>query len=64
MLGLQFHLEVQPQGLERLVENSLADLTRGRAVQTASEIRGSVHVAQQLQPTLYTILDRLAAAAS
>ena len=64
VLGLQFHLEVQPQGLERLVENSLADLTRGRAVQTASEIRGSVHVAQQLQPTLYTILDRLAAAAS
>lgn len=63
-LGLQFHLEVQPQGLERLVENSLADLTRGRAVQTASEIRASANLAQSLRPTLYTILDRLAAAVS
>ncbi|MCL5670893.1 MAG: type 1 glutamine amidotransferase [Acidobacteria bacterium] len=64
VLGLQFHLEVQPQGLERLVENSLEDPTRGRAVQTAPEIRSSAHLSQTLRPTLYTILDRLAAAAS
>ena len=64
VLGLQFHLEVQPQGLERLIENSAADLTRAPAVQTAAEIRASAHLAQSLRPTLYTILDRLAAAAS
>lgn len=64
VLGLQFHLEVQPQGLERLIENSAAELTRAPAVQTAAEIRASSHLAQTLQPTLYTILDRLAAAAS
>jgi GMP synthase-like glutamine amidotransferase len=64
VLGMQFHLEVQPQGLERLVENLLADLARGRGVQSASEIRASAHLAQELRPTLYTILDRLAAAAS
>lgn len=63
VLGLQFHLELQPQGLERLIEHSAGDLTRGRAVQTASEIRASAHLAQQLRPTLYTILDRLALAA-
>lgn len=62
VLGLQFHLEVQPTGLERLVENSLADLTRGRAVQSASEIRASAHLVHKLRPTLYTILDRLALA--
>ena len=62
VLGLQFHLEVQPTGLERLVENSPADLTRGRAVQSASEIRASAHLVHKLRPTLYTILDRLALA--
>ena len=64
VLGLQFHLEVQPQGLERMIEKSVAELTRAPAVQTAAEIRASSHLAQTLRPTLYTILDRLAAAAS
>lgn len=64
VLGLQFHLEVQPQGLERLIENSAADLTRAPAVQTAAEIRALAHLAQTLRPALYTILDRLAAAVS
>lgn len=64
VLGLQFHLEVQPQGLERLIEKSAAGLTRAAAVQTAAEIRASAHLAHTLRPTLYTVLDRLAAAAS
>jgi GMP synthase-like glutamine amidotransferase len=64
VLGLQFHLEVQPQGLERLIENSAADLAPGPGVQTASEMRASVHIAQTLRPALYTILDRLAGAVS
>jgi GMP synthase-like glutamine amidotransferase len=64
VLGLQFHLEVQPQGLERLIENSAADLARGPAVQTAADMRASMGLDRTLQPALYTILDRLAAAAS
>ncbi|HXH50659.1 MAG TPA: type 1 glutamine amidotransferase [Terriglobia bacterium] len=64
VLGLQFHLEVQPQGLERLIENSAADLSRGPTVQTAEDMRASIDLAQTLRPALYTILDRLAAAVS
>jgi GMP synthase-like glutamine amidotransferase len=64
VLGLQFHLEVHPQGLERLIENSAGDLAPGPAVQTAMELRASTHLARILRPALYTILDRLAAAAA
>lgn len=63
VLGLQFHLEVLPEGLEKLVENSAADLTPGPAVQSADEIRASAHLAQALRPVLWTILDRMAGAA-
>lgn len=62
VLALQFHLDVQPEGLEELIANSAADLTPGPAVQTAEEIRASAHLSQGLRPTLYTILDRMAEA--
>ncbi len=62
-LGLQFHLEVQPEGVEELIGNSAGDLaTPGPAVQTAGQIRALAHLAQTLRPGLYTILDRLAEA--
>ena len=64
VLGLQFHLEVLPEGLEDLIQHSAADLVRGPAVQTGGELRASGHLAEALRPTLDTILDRLAAAAS
>lgn len=64
VLGLQFHLEVQPDGLERLIENSAADLEPGPAVQSADKMRAFAHLSQTLRPALYAILDRLAAAAS
>lgn len=63
VLGLQFHLEVLAEGLEKLIENSAADLTPGPAVQSADEIRASAHLAQALRPALWTILDRMAGAA-
>jgi GMP synthase-like glutamine amidotransferase len=63
VLGLQFHMEVLPEGLERLIENSATDLRPGPAVQTADEIRSSAHLTQTLQPALYSILDRMAEAA-
>lgn len=64
VLGLQFHLEVLPQGLEDLIQHSGADLVRGPAIQTGGAMRASGHLAQALRPVLDTILDRLAAAAS
>ena len=64
VLGLQFHLEMLPQGLEDLIQNSAADLERGPSMQTGGQLRASGHLAEALRPTLNTILDRLAAAAS
>lgn len=59
-LGLQFHLEVQPEGLDRLIANSAAELAvPGPAVQTADQMRAAARLAHALRPTLYTILDRL-----
>lgn len=64
VLGLQFHLEVLPQGLEDLIQHSAADLERGPSMQTGGEMRASVHLGQALRPVLYTILDRMAEAAA
>jgi len=63
VLGLQFHMEVQPQGLEDLIQNSAGDLERGPAVQTRGALRGSGRLAQTLRPSLDAILDRMAEAA-
>lgn len=63
VLGLQFHLEVKPDGLEKLIANSAADLEPGVAVQTVPEMRASAHLAQTLRPALCKILDRMADAA-
>ena len=64
-LGLQFHLEVQPEGVEGLIRNSAGDLAApGPAVQTADQIRALAHLAQTLRAALFTILDRLAEAAA
>ena len=62
VLGLQFHLEVQPQGLEDLIQNSAADLEQGPAVQARGALRASAHLAQTLRPSLDAILDRMAEA--
>lgn len=65
VLGLQFHLEVQPEGLDGLIANSAAELAqRGPAVQTAAEMRAAAHHAQSLRPVLDTVLDLLAEAAA
>jgi len=64
VLGLQFHLEVLPQGLEDLIQHSAADLERGPSMQTGGEMRASVHLGQALRPVLDTVLDRLAEAAA
>ncbi len=59
VLGLQFHLEVLPEGLEKLIEDSASDLEPGLAVQSAEEMRASAQLSQTLRPVLYALLDRL-----
>ncbi len=39
VLGLQFHLEVLPAGLARLIENSAGDIDSGAFVQSAARCR-------------------------
>jgi GMP synthase-like glutamine amidotransferase len=62
VLGLQFHLEVLPDGVEDLIQHSAADLERGPSTQTGGQMRASAHLGQTLLPVLYTVLDRLAEA--
>ena len=64
VLGLQFHLEVQPEGIEDMIQHSAADLERGPAIQTGGALRASANLAQTLRPVLYSILDRMAEAGS
>jgi GMP synthase-like glutamine amidotransferase len=60
VLGLQFHLEVLPEGLEDLIQHSAGDIERGPAVQTGGEMRALAHQSRTLKPAVYSILDRLA----
>ncbi|HUZ45231.1 MAG TPA: type 1 glutamine amidotransferase [Terriglobia bacterium] len=62
-LGLQFHLEVEPEGLGKLIENCAGDIDSGTFVQSAEEMLASAAASEALRPALYGILDRLAAAA-
>jgi GMP synthase-like glutamine amidotransferase len=60
-LGLQFHLEVQPEGLQKLIENSAGDIDLGPFVQSAGAMLAAAdELSQRLRPELYRILDRLA----
>ena len=61
-LGLQFHLEVLPDGLAKLIENSAGDLAPGPFVQSAAGMLAGAESSERLRPALYRLLDRLAAA--
>jgi len=61
-LGLQFHLEVGPEGLKKLIENSAGDINPGPFVQSAGEMLAAAEdLSQGLRPALYRVLDRMAA---
>ena len=60
-LGLQFHLEVLPEGLEKLIANSAGDLEPGPFVQSAAGMLAGVEFFERLRPVLNRVLDRLAA---
>jgi GMP synthase-like glutamine amidotransferase len=60
-LGLQFHLEVLPDGLEKLIASSGGDLTPGPFVQSAAAMMAEAEFSERLRPVLYRVLDHLAA---
>ena len=60
-LGLQFHLEVGPEGLSKLIENSAGDIDSGKFVQSAEEMLATTGSFATLRPALYRVLDRMAA---
>jgi len=60
-LGLQFHLEVTPEGLQRLIENCAGEIDSSPLVQSAAEmLAGAGEFSRKLRPRLYRMLDRLA----
>ena len=62
-LGLQFHLETDPENIELLLKYCAADLTRGKWVQQAEEIRRGAWRCETLRPMMFRMLDLLAAKA-
>ncbi len=59
-LGMQFHMEVLPSGLEKLIANSAGDLTPGPYVQSAAGMTAGAETSAGLRPFLDEVLDRLA----
>ncbi len=56
-LALQFHMEVTPEGVAALLENSKEDLEPGPFVQEESEILGDHELYQQNHRYLFELLD-------
>ncbi|WP_457628216.1 type 1 glutamine amidotransferase [Persephonella sp.] len=61
VVGLQFHLETDPQSAKALVENSVEELKeKGRYIQKPDEILSPQENFDQLKELLYRFLDRFA----
>ncbi|MCB0346024.1 MAG: type 1 glutamine amidotransferase [Bdellovibrionales bacterium] len=58
-LGLQFHLEVKADGVEKLVEACPQDLNTGRFVQTAEKMLKSSELFAESNQLLFAVLDAL-----
>lgn len=57
IIGLQFHLEMQPELLDGLIENSRSELVPGDWIQHEAEMRALAPAAcQAVQPLLHTVL--------
>jgi GMP synthase-like glutamine amidotransferase len=61
VLGLQFHLEMTKEIIEKLLTLDDTPLPESRFVQKDAAIRGESHRAETLRRGLYTLLDRWAA---
>ncbi|OAQ21367.1 type 1 glutamine amidotransferase [Thermosulfurimonas dismutans] len=58
ILGLQFHLEMTPEGAAELLENSKEDLEPGPYVQNQEEILGEPSLYHETRELLFKLLDR------
>jgi len=56
---LQSHLEMTEKGLQQMVQNGENELTDGRYIQHAEEIRAARDHLQVINNALFGILDRL-----
>ena len=59
VVGVQFHLEMTPAGVEALIENCAPDIIPGVHVQAPGEMRRVDRRLQEGNVILYSILDRL-----
>jgi GMP synthase-like glutamine amidotransferase len=62
VIGLQFHPESTRESVRAILEVSQADLAPGPYVQSLEDVLGTERNYESLQPVMYGILDRLAAA--
>jgi GMP synthase-like glutamine amidotransferase len=56
-LALQFHLEITPEIIERLLVECAADIGTGPCEQTSGAIRAGLWRVEQLRPLLYRWMD-------
>ncbi len=61
-LALQFHLEITPEIVERLLAECASDIGAGSYEQSAEEIRAGLWRVEELRPQLFACLDRSAGA--
>lgn len=59
VLALQFHVETLAANAEALITNCADDLTLGEYIQTADEIKQSMHYSDGMTSMLETVLDYL-----
>jgi GMP synthase-like glutamine amidotransferase len=60
VLGLQFHLEMTPVGIEALLEHCAEELVPGPHIQPPAAIRGNPDLFPPVHETCFGLLDRLA----
>ena len=60
VLGLQFHLEVTPEGLQALVQNCKNEITDGPFVQSAESMLANPQRFQRASRTMNRLLDTMA----
>ncbi|MGL5792900.1 MAG: type 1 glutamine amidotransferase [Waterburya sp.] len=59
VLGLQFHLEVDQQGVRQMIENSASELVAGKYVQSSEEMLSENRNFATIQGVMYRFLEML-----
>lgn len=59
VVGLQFHLEMTRQGIERIIQNCRDELTEGTFIQSAEEMISQSGYIEENHKFLYLLLNRL-----